>query len=70
MLISFLKHNQDVFAWPHKYMVGISPTVISHALNIDKNNFKPVQQKMRLLDKERSKVLKEEVERLKVVWFI
>ncbi|XP_060965617.1 uncharacterized protein LOC133034532 [Cannabis sativa] len=63
-LIQFLRENQDVFAWSHKDMEGISPTVISHTLNIDVENFKPVQQKRRLLDKERAKALKEKVEKL------
>ena len=48
----------------HKDMVGIVPAVISHVLNVDKI-FPPVQQKRRLLDKDRSKALKEEVEKLK-----
>ena len=68
-LVEFLRRNSDVFAWSHKDMVGISPTVISHVLNIDKNH-PPVRQKRRLLDKERSKALKEEVERLKENGFI
>ena len=36
-LIEFLRRNQDVFAWSHKDMVGISPTVISHVLNVDES---------------------------------
>ena len=59
-LVEFLKKNQDIFAWSHKDMVGISPSVISHLLNIDKN-YPPMQQKRRLLDKDRSQALKEEV---------
>ena len=68
-LVEFLKKNQDVFAWSHKDMVGISPSVISHVLNRDKI-YPPVQQKRRLLDKDRSQALKEEVERLKENDFI
>lgn len=68
-LVEFLRKNSDVFAWSHKDMVGISPNVISHVLNIDKDH-PPVRQKRRLLDKERSKAFKEEVERLKENGFI
>ncbi|XP_062080792.1 uncharacterized protein LOC133785589 [Humulus lupulus] len=50
-------------------MVGISPTVISHVLNMDEK-YPAVQQKRRLLDKERARALKEEVERLKENKFI
>ena len=50
-------------------MVGISPTVISHVLNVDES-YPAVQQKRRLLDKDRAKALKEEVERLKENGFI
>ena len=59
-LVEFLQKNQEVFAWSHKDMVGIDPAVVSHVLNIDKT-FPPVQQKRRLLDKDRSRALKEEV---------
>ena len=68
-LVEFLRKNSNVIPWSHKDMVSISPTLISHVLNIDKNH-PPVRQKRRLLDKERSKALKEEVERLKENGFI
>ena len=68
-LITFLSKNQDVFAWSHKDMVGIDPSISFHNLNID-SHFSPVQQKRRLLDKERSKALKEEVEKLRENGFI
>ena len=64
-----MRKNQEVFAWSHKDMAGIDPAVISHVLNIDKT-FPPIQQKRRLLDKDRSRALKEEVERLKENRFI
>ena len=64
-----MRKNQEVFAWSHKYMVGIDPAVIFHVLNIDKK-IPPVQQKRRLLDIDRSKALKEEVEMLKENGFI
>ena len=33
--------NLDVFAWSHKDMLGISPKVIEHKLNVDPEK-KPV----------------------------
>ena len=33
-LIQFLKKNIDVFAWSHKDMLGIDPSVISYRLNV------------------------------------
>ena len=51
MLVEFLKKNQDVFACSNKFMVGISPSVISHVLNVDKI-YPSEQQKKRLLDKD------------------
>lgn len=44
-------------------MVGISPNIISHALNID-SRYPPKQQKWRPMDDERKRDLKEEVDRL------
>ena len=35
MLIQFLKENLDVFAWSHEDMLGVSPKVIEHKLNMD-----------------------------------
>ena len=33
-LTTFLKKNQDVFAWSHDDMPGIDPTVMVHRLNV------------------------------------
>ncbi|XP_030924012.1 uncharacterized protein LOC115950874 [Quercus lobata] len=43
-LIKFLKENLDVFTWSHEDMLGISPEVIQHKLNVDPER-KPVQQR-------------------------
>ena len=43
-LICFLRENIDVFAWSHKDMSGINPSVITHHLNVHPSS-KPVQQK-------------------------
>ena len=34
-LASFLKMNQDVFAWSHDDMLGIDPSVIVHRMNMN-----------------------------------
>ena len=34
-LTSFLKTNQDVFAWNHEDMLEIDPSVIVHRLNVN-----------------------------------
>ena len=41
-----LLRNIDVFAWRHSDMVGISPTVASHELNV-LPTAKPVRQRVR-----------------------
>ena len=33
-LASFLKMNQDVFAWSYDDMLGIDPSIIVHRLNV------------------------------------
>ena len=45
-LIKFLKENLDVFTRSHKDMLGISPEVIQHKLNVNPER-KPVQQRRR-----------------------
>ena len=34
-MISFLRENQDVFAWKHEDMPGIDRKIIQHHLNIN-----------------------------------
>ena len=41
-LITFLKSNQDMFAWSHDYMLGIDPSVMVHRLNV-LPSFSPVR---------------------------
>ena len=43
-LTDFLKDNLDVFAWTHADMCGISPSIMSHWLNINPKH-PPVKQK-------------------------
>ena len=33
-LITFLRSNQDIFAWSHEDMPGIDPSVMVHRLNV------------------------------------
>ena len=68
-MVEFLKKNKDIFAWSHTDMVGISPTIITHNLNIDPSR-KSVRQKRRPMDPKRYRALKEEVDRLLEIKFI
>ena len=68
-LVQFLKKNIDVFAWSHKDMPGIDPSVITHRLNVCPS-FKPIRQKKRVFAPERGNAVKDEVQKLMVVKFI
>ena len=50
-LTSFLRMNQDVFAWSHEDMPGIDPSIIVHRLNVNPNS-SPVRQKKRVFTPE------------------
>ena len=50
-LAAFLRMNQDVFAWSHKDMLGIDPSVIVHRLNVNPAS-SPVRQKKRVFAQE------------------
>ena len=63
LLIHFLKHNKDVFAWKQEDMGGIDPAIITHMLNVSPS-FKPVKQKRRSFAPEREKAINEEVGKL------
>ena len=43
-LTTFLRENQDVFAWSHEDMLEIDLSIIAHKLNISPS-FSPVRQK-------------------------
>ena len=45
-LVAFLRKNKDVFAWSHKYILGIDPLMAKHKLNIDLR-YPPMRQKKR-----------------------
>jgi hypothetical protein len=67
-LVTFLRHNSDVFAWSHEDIPGIDPSVIVHRLNVDPN-YRPVKQR-RTFAAERNQAVAEEVEKLLKVGFI
>ena len=68
-LTTFLRDNQDVFAWSHEDMPGIDPSIIVHKLNVSPS-FPPVRQKKRVFAQERDKPIAEEVRKLLEVDFI
>ena len=68
-LTSFLKMNQDVFAWSHDNMPGIDLLVIVHRLNVNPTS-SPIQQKKRVFAPERDKAIAEEVRKLLKAGFI
>ena len=63
LLIRFLKHNRDFFAWKREDMGGIDPAIITHRLSVSPS-FKPVKQKTRSFTPERKKTINEEVDKL------
>ena len=40
-LTTFLRDNQDMFAWSHEDMPGIDPTIMVHKLNVSPT-FSPI----------------------------
>ena len=68
-LASFLRMNQDVFAWSHKDMPGIDPSVIVHRLNVNSASL-PIRQKKQVFAQKRDKVVAEEVRKLLDAGFI
>ena len=68
-LITFLRGNQDVFAWSYEDMPGIDPSVMVHRLNVSLA-FPPVRQKKRVFAPERDQAIAEEVRKLQEASFI
>ncbi|KAL5785135.1 hypothetical protein ACOSQ2_007527 [Xanthoceras sorbifolium] len=62
-LLSFLTARHDSFAWSHADMIGISPEVLVHRLQVDPDH-PPVKQKRRKFAPERNKVINEEIQKL------
>ena len=68
-LTTFLRANQDVFAWSHEDMPGINPSVMVHRLNVPPS-FLPIRQKKREFDQEQDRAIAEEVGKLQEASFI
>ena len=50
-ITTFLKDNQDVFAWSHEDMPGIDPLIMVHRLNMSPS-FLPIRHKKRAFAQE------------------
>ena len=68
-LTAFLRDNQDIFAWSHKDMSRIDPSVIVHRLNVSPS-FSPIWQKKQVVAQERDKAIAKEIRKLLEVDFI
>ena len=68
-LVTFLRKNQDIFAWTHEDMPGIDPSVIVHRLNVNPSH-PPVRQKKRVFAPERDRAIAQEVRKLLEAGFI
>ncbi|GKU90960.1 hypothetical protein SLEP1_g4897 [Rubroshorea leprosula] len=68
-LITFLRANNDVFAWTSANMPRIPKSIFQHKLSTNPLK-KPVAQKRRLFGGERLQVIKEEVEKLLQAGFV
>ena len=68
-LIIFLREHYDVFAWSHSDILGISPSLSCHKLNVSPNN-KPIKQKRQAFNQERYDVIEQKVDRLLAARFI
>nr|XP_023918429.1 uncharacterized protein LOC112029980 [Quercus suber] len=68
-LVQLLKENLDIFAWSHEDMLGISPDVIQHKLNVDPEK-KPIKQRRRVFAPERDRAITDEVTKLLAAGFI
>ena len=64
-----LVNNVDVFAWNHSDMVGISPTIASHKLNIIPTA-RPIRQRVRRFYSDRHQIIQTEVDNLLKACFI
>ena len=63
MLVNFLRANADMFAWSPSDMLGIPREVAEHSLEIRAGS-KPVKQRLRRFDKEKRKIIGEEIHKL------
>jgi hypothetical protein len=69
VLVNFLHVNVDIFAWSPSDMPGIPREVAEHALEFRAGS-KPVKQRLCCFDKEKRKVIDEEIHKLLESGFI
>lgn len=62
-LISCLKANSDVFTWSANELVGVSPSITKHHLNV-LHGARQVKQKKRHFGSEKDKLIKEQMDEL------
>jgi len=62
-LIAFLCKNKDIFAWSHRDIPRVDPSMAEHKLNIDPR-YPLVKQKKRRFALERNKIVSNEKDRL------
>ena len=62
-LMTFLKENQDIFAWSHEDMSGIDSSIIVHRFNVSPS-LSLVWQKKQVFAQEQDKAIAEEVQQL------
>ena len=55
-LTTFMRKNQDVFAWSHKDIPSINPSIMVHKLNVSPF-FPPIRQKKRVFAQEQDKAI-------------
>jgi hypothetical protein len=62
-LITFLRNNQDVFAWRKRDLRGVPRDVIEHALRLDPK-IPPKRQKLRVISSQKELAVQSEVDQL------
>ena len=67
--MTFLKENQDVFAWSHEDISGIDLSVMVHRLNVSPT-FPPIRQKKQVFTQERDWAIAKEASKLQKADFI
>ncbi|XP_058070913.1 uncharacterized protein LOC131219947 [Magnolia sinica] len=68
-ILAFLQQHRNVFTWSYEGMLGISPDVMVHRLNVEPDH-RPVKQKRRPFDAERYEAITDEVFKLLSIGFI
>ena len=68
-LTTFMRKNQDVFAWSLKNIPSIDPSIMVHKLNVSPS-FPPIRQKKRVFAREQDRATVEEVHKLQDAKFI